>query len=731
MKKRIITLLAVVALLATCVVFAANAKVDTSGDWKCPCCDKAYSEITWITYGSATSYTFNTTNASGRHYLVSSDYNGNLGGGLEFKAVTGSDKIVVLFGKSSSTGTLVFGAAKGKRLLSVKSGVTAYLIGDGRSTLFSAGYSSSDANAGVFEVAAGGTLNMVDMKVTMKLGSGASGQITTLGGAKSGGLLVNAGTINMTNCQLDASPVVATGYGGAIYNEGTMTMTGGSVIGGKVTSQGGAIYNVGTMTLTNVTVSGGTAGGHGGTISMNDADAVMTIDGTSNITGGKTSNRGSAIYLGKGTLNIGGDAVINAAAAADAAEMYRGIYMLDGAGVCNLYGNATVKSSNQEKGDGVGLMYGTLTISGNASVVNESNDKAKCIYRWSGGTGAIQLDKDWTGTASVLWEGATPTNHGTFVGKGKLQWGDIDEDFVFTENTAAEGGEASGMYLEYADHANPKLFYFCSTADGCGVVTGRAQLFENGVATDWYLTPGTAISAYTKSSAAQKYIKLWANYDTNATATVHVDFNGRSGGKWTISTGKTLYAFDSTLAVGAEKSSAINTAGAGTLSPITQIGGKTYVVNNNKIYPVEMKINGVSLRQNAAEAGMYYTAAITAHENAGLTAWGVAVTLNDAETDLAKHLYTQETDAAKMGEFNSVLVKGIVKSEGVDDNADRAAETIYAKAYIQVGDTVAMSAAADYSLNKLVKAIADDGSYAAQLETMAGYGWYSALNLTV
>ncbi len=52
--------------------------------------------------------------------------------------------------------------------------------------------------------------------------------------------------------------------GGAIYNQGTLTLTNSTVSGNSASRAGGGIYNFGTLTLTNSTVSGNSASRDGG-----------------------------------------------------------------------------------------------------------------------------------------------------------------------------------------------------------------------------------------------------------------------------------------------------------------------------------------------------------------------------------------------------------------------------------------------------------------------------------
>lgn len=788
MKKRILTLLAVLALLVVCAVFTVQAEetfVDLT-TFQCPCsaCDAnrdlnpdyVLPEEDWIT-GDALTAAKLIAPDDGDHYYIDKDMyptsqisvgsgeeavylmdnswicqNGTaratlVNGGIMHLIGNGGDAVYLT--KSTGTANGIMGQISsggelhiyGQTTVKIHASRTATSTNSGLFRLYSGLLHIHDSeglglptdknptlNAPALAnttASLGGISNLENANCRFVMDAGTLNGTTTCyrGGVlhnAGGSITINGGTINggtAGNC------------GGAIYNaSGTVTITGGTITGGTAGSSGGVIYNAGTMTITDATVSGGNATSHGGTIAMDATGAVLTIDGTTEITGGVTAARGATIYLAKGTLNIGGSAVINAATAENAAAMYRGIYMLNGAGTCNLYGNAVVKSGNLGNGDAIGLMYGTLNLMGNASVTNETNAYVDCIYRWKDGEGIVQVAGDWAGTAGLQWEGVSLTNHGSFFAKDGILWGSFDEDYVFTENTTANAGTASGLHLDYASHGNPPLYYFNSADDGNGFVTPRAQVIGDGEST-WYLTLAQAVYGYIGNKSETKYIKLWTNQAVNLNNTFYIDFNGYDSKATKGANGK-IYAFDSTTEAGE--------VGATLLfdpEPVTQFNGQTYVCSNKKIYNVGLEISHVTLRSTANDASLYYTAAFNMHDDLKtVVTAGVAVTLKDdaSATELADYLYTE--DAASNGEYTSAIVKGIINKDG-DENGDRAVKPIYARAYISVGGEIAMSDAANWSLNRVVNAVTakynageiTDADQVAAYEAL--YAWCSEITL--
>jgi predicted outer membrane repeat protein len=89
-----------------------------------------------------------------------------------------------------------------------------------------------------------------------------------------GGIYINSGTPNMTNCTVSGNS--ADWRGGGIYSSsGTLNMTN-CTVSGNTADNGGGIFNLYETTLTNCTISGNTAReGNGGGIDNEDSLMMM------------------------------------------------------------------------------------------------------------------------------------------------------------------------------------------------------------------------------------------------------------------------------------------------------------------------------------------------------------------------------------------------------------------------------------------------------------------------
>jgi hypothetical protein len=106
--------------------------------------------------------------------------------------------------------------------------------------------------------------------------------------------------------------------GGGIYNNGTLTLSSGSIVTGNIAyddhfpdgtvfpSAGGGVYNNGMMTLSGSTVTGNTAYGAGGGI-YNDAQGYLTI--VSSVVSNNTASDGADI-CSFGSITISKDSSI-------------------------------------------------------------------------------------------------------------------------------------------------------------------------------------------------------------------------------------------------------------------------------------------------------------------------------------------------------------------------------------------------------------------------------------
>lgn len=684
MKKRIITLLAVLALLVTCAVFAVQAETEVE---TCPCCGVALSEIEWSTavpYGQVKTGHYKRTGHTGPGQGV----------------VVGEGETVVLFldGSASTTGPIYFGKYNTKtttdgkdlnfRTIAVQNGGKLYVVGKNAVVTGAAVDAGTDSNSyqngGIAYVGPDSELHL-------------SGDLT---------VEVNSLATNVPRS------------GGVIFNAGTVTMDGVTVNGYKAYN-GGAIYSGGTLEITNSTINGGTAEYRGGAIYK--SGGALTVE-SSTIYGGAIGNRAGALYNGAGKTVVTDSKVFAFnGGEADTGNKYRGIVVAGGE--LHLNGKTVISSSAKGTGDGIAMTAGIVTLSDEATVKNVEGTFLRNIWIWKndGTTGKLRIDDNWTGTASVTPGSVDVTNHGSAVASKALFYGNVDpETFAFTAGTSTTA-KVTGLRLENASHEFPQLAGYQAMMPTC-----RAQLIVDGKTDSWHVLPSGAVTAYGKINSADKYIKLWATNAATISSDVVVDVNGRAVSAWTVNEGATLYAFDSTAKAGAAGKT-VATAGAGTLAPLFKAPtGKIYATNAGVIYPVEAAVTHVTLRPGTEMASMYYTATFNVAAEAGLTG-GVAMTVdaNAGTESLENYVYTNAAVAA--GEANGVLLEDIVHN-GRETNKAYAAQTVYAKAYVQVGDTVVFAdGVAGFSLISLIEAVEAQAPDNAYVKAMVDYDWYKSL----
>jgi hypothetical protein len=195
----------------------------------------------------------------------------------------------------------------------------------------------------------GGTIDrVVDSSYyrLFEVGQGASltlTQMTLQNGycwAYNGGAIYNQGTLTISGCTLSNNTAYYSGYissllggqGGAIYNGSGTVVISNSILSGNscpgnpaagAFTAGGAIYNEsGTLTLSNSTISGNSAGGASG-------DGSMVAEG-------------GAIYNGTGRVTINNSIVSSNYAIGDLAL---------GGGILNSNGTTTVENSSRITGN--------------------------------------------------------------------------------------------------------------------------------------------------------------------------------------------------------------------------------------------------------------------------------------------------------------------------------------------------------------------------------------------
>ncbi|MCE9560458.1 MAG: right-handed parallel beta-helix repeat-containing protein, partial [Planctomycetes bacterium] len=125
-----------------------------------------------------------------------------------------------------------------------------------------AGLTISGNNASdVFFVSSGAIASLSGLTIT-------NGLATFAGGAVS-----NDGTLTMTDCTIAGN--IAGFGGGGVFNTGTATLTNCTISGNEAGDAGGGLFNNGTLTLTNCTVTGNAAAETGGGV-LNNGTLTLT-----------------------------------------------------------------------------------------------------------------------------------------------------------------------------------------------------------------------------------------------------------------------------------------------------------------------------------------------------------------------------------------------------------------------------------------------------------------------
>ncbi len=230
-----------------------------------------------------------------------------------------------------------------------------------------------------------GTLNVTGSTFKNNTGTGVNGgaiyndgtltitnSILTGNTATDGGAIYNDGPLTITNSILTGNTA---SDGGAIYNYGPLTITNSTLTDNNATEyDGGAIYNDGTLTITNSTLAGNTAPtSDGGAIfnMLTSEDASSTI--TDSILINNTAKEGGAIWSGADgyaanfTLNF--NRIVN-----NTATNYGGaIYNNDGNSLNatdNWWGSNNPNFSNLIEGNVNCTQWLYMTLTANPTTIN-------------------------------------------------------------------------------------------------------------------------------------------------------------------------------------------------------------------------------------------------------------------------------------------------------------------------------------------------------------------------
>ena len=199
----------------------------------------------------------------------------------------------------------------------------------------------------IFYIEEGNTVAIHNLTLTRNMARYKSSHLVMDGDDASGGAIYNEGTLTISDSSFIHN--VADEYGGAIHNEGTLTISDSEFIDNRAVALGGAISNYeGTLVISDSRFSGNTS---------EDGGAILNgLGGRLIISGGSFSNNaasvGGAVSGKTGTLIISGSSFIDNRAKGT------------GGAVNNWFGNMDISNSSFS-GNSADYRGGAVYVDGN------------------------------------------------------------------------------------------------------------------------------------------------------------------------------------------------------------------------------------------------------------------------------------------------------------------------------------------------------------------------------
>lgn len=518
-----------------------------------------------ITSSSLVNQTFTNNSAGEKGGAIYNEGSLSLGGDPASGGGAGKQNTVTFTGNSAADGGAIYNSGNLDVKQSIFNGNTATNSGGAvynnntatfTNTSFS-GNKSSNGNGGAIYNGTNGVIETLT----------ATFQNNSAG--KDGGAIYNDGTLNnITNSNFTGNNAVTngeastTGNGGAIYNANgkTINITTNSFSGNKAGEAGGAVYNAGTLTISGNTFNGNSAS-KGGAVYNNDTlnIAENTFEANSadfggalyNSASGKISaiqgtfNANTAVSDGGALYNIGsintiGGSFTNNKAANKGGAVYN-------TGKLDKIANASFSSNSTTADNGMGgAIYNSQAS--NKLTVEETNFNSNK----SANGGAIASDGALDITNSTFTQNSASGNGGAIYNIKNTT--NINSS-TFTSNSAVNGGAVANDST--INISNSKFNDNSASANG-GAVYNKGNLtvtdseFTNNSAVKGgaiYSEGGTVnINAQNKNitfsgNTAEKGGDIYLNNSTlnlNATEGKNIAFNSGIAGQGTINASGTI-----------------------------------------------------------------------------------------------------------------------------------------------------------------------------------------------
>ena len=311
-------------------------------------------------------------------------------------------------------------------------------------------------------VLGGGIYNLASLQVSS---SDFNGNHAT-GGANNGGAILNSrGTATIANSTFENNTAA---NGGAIDSvQGTLSVTGGTFMLNSVTGFGGAIDASGTETINGVTFENNSAG--------NGIGGAIFDQGTLTITNG-TLIKDNTARLGGGIANDGTLSLIGSFLTHNTAASGGGLY--NSGGSVSISGGSVTGNTASGSGGGIFVSQGALAISANTTLSSNSASDGGAVFN-SGGraslTNVVLSDNSATVSGGAIFNlNSLTVTIASFLTNTALNGGSVFNEGTGTITDVTMSGDTAtsdggGVFNEGTLNLTNSTIADESAADGGGV----------------------------------------------------------------------------------------------------------------------------------------------------------------------------------------------------------------------------------------------------------------------
>ena len=205
--------------------------------------------------------------------------------------------------------------------------------------------------------------------------------------AKKGGAIFNEGTATISNAKFENN--ISDEFGGAIYTSRTLNVTGGEFINNTSDEYGGAIFSKGTSTISGVKFIINTSDKYGGAIFSKGTSTISGVEFISNT----ATDRGGAIYNeSDSTIKILNSDFLGNKTTSTSLGQGGAIYNLGADSVVNIVDSSFL--SNEAEDGGAIYNRGKLTITAKDNEIDFMDNRATnggAIYNECGSRGDANI----------------------------------------------------------------------------------------------------------------------------------------------------------------------------------------------------------------------------------------------------------------------------------------------------------------------------------------------------